>query len=143
MRGVVLLLDAGIRLIDDSYNSNPQAVSAALKSALDFEAERHWAVLGDMLELGEAAPQLHEQIGREAAELGFSPIVGVGELAKSLVRGAEAVGAETSWFADSTEASEALRGSLRPGDVALVKGSRGIRLERVVESLKGGMGEDA
>ena len=143
MRGVVHLLDGGIRLIDDSYNSNPQAVSAALKSALDFDAERHWAVLGDMLELGSSAPQLHEQIGREAAERGFSPIVGVGQLAKSLVRGAEAAGAETLWFADSTEASEALRGSMRPGDVALVKGSRGVRLEQVVESLKGGTGEDA
>ena len=143
MRGVVNLLEPGIRLIDDSYNSNPQAVSAALKSALHFDAKRYWAVLGDMLELGETAAQLHEQVGREAADLGFSPIVGVGELARNLVRGAEANGAETYWFADSAAASQELRDTLRPGDVTLVKGSRGIGLELVVESLKGGTGEDA
>jgi UDP-N-acetylmuramoyl-tripeptide--D-alanyl-D-alanine ligase len=143
MRGVVHLLQPGTWLIDDSYNSNPQAVSAALKSALDFNAKRYWAVLGDMLELGETAAQLHEEVGREAADLGFSPIVGVGELARNLIRGAAANGAETHWFADSAAASQGLEDTLRSGDVTLVKGSRGMGLELVVESLRGRTGEDA
>jgi len=142
MRGIVYAMDSGIWLIDDAYNSNPQAALAALKSALDFPGERYWTVLGDMLELGEASSRLHEQVGEEAAALGFSPIVGVGNMARILIRGAASGGAETRWFADAAEASAALRGALQAGDVTLVKGSRGVGLERVVQALKGGTGED-
>ncbi|MEJ2085257.1 MAG: UDP-N-acetylmuramoyl-tripeptide--D-alanyl-D-alanine ligase [Acidobacteriota bacterium] len=143
MRGIVHAMDSGIWLIDDAYNSNPQAALAALKSALDFPGERYWAVLGDMLELGETSSRLHEQVGEEAAALGFSPIVGVGDLARDLVRAAASHGAETRWFSDAVEASVALEGALQPGDVTLIKGSRGVGLERVVEALKGRTGEDA
>lgn len=142
MRGVVHSLASRTWLIDDSYNSNPQAVRAAVDSALDYQGDRYWAVLGDMLELGETAPQLHEEVGAEVAGLGFSPIVGVGELAKHLVRGASSNGAETLWFADAGEAATGLEGSLQMGDVVVVKGSRGIGLEVVVATLKGGLGED-
>ena len=142
MRGVVHSLAPGTWLIDDSYNSNPQAVRAAVASALDYQGDRHWAVLGDMLELGETAPQLHEEVGAEVARRGFSPVIGVGELARHLVRGASSHGAETHWFADAEEAARGLEGLLQRGDVVLIKGSRGIGLEVVVGTLKGGLGED-
>ena len=143
MRGVVHRLDPEIIVIDDSYNSNPQAVSAALISALDFEGDRHWVVLGDMLELGDTSSQLHSQVGRKAADFGFSPVVGVGDLANHIVEAAAEVGADTRWFPDADSAAEALSSELRTGDVVVVKGSRGIGLERVVRSLISGAGEDA
>jgi UDP-N-acetylmuramoyl-tripeptide--D-alanyl-D-alanine ligase len=125
-------------VIDDTYNSNPVALSRALESAGALPAKRHWAVLGDMLELGEGAPGYHRAAGREAAELGFGPIVGVGELAREIVAGAGDAGTEGLWFEDALAAALELRGRLEPGDVVLVKGSRGVALEEVVDSLLAG-----
>jgi UDP-N-acetylmuramoyl-tripeptide--D-alanyl-D-alanine ligase len=134
-RGIVHKLAADRVVIDDSYNSNPVALSRALQSARALPAKRHWAVLGDMLELGEGAPDFHRAAGREAAELGFGPVVGVGELAREIVAGAGEVDAEGLWYPDASAAAAELRGRLEPGDVVLVKGSRGVALERVVDSL--------
>ena len=80
MRGQLHRLPADRVLIDDCYNSNPSALLEALRSARELTGQRHWAVLGDMLELGETASDLHQQAGHQAAEMGFSPVVGVGEL---------------------------------------------------------------
>ena len=122
-------------MIDDSYNSNPVALSRALESARALPAKRHWAVLGDMLELGEGASGFHRAAGREAVELGFGPVIGVGELAREIVAGAGEVDGEGLWFEDAPAAADELRGRLEPGDVVLVKGSRGVALESVVDSL--------
>lgn len=135
MRGVLHRLDADTLLIDDSYNANPDAVVRALESAADVAGRRHWAVLGDMLELGPKGPELHAAVGRRAAELGFDPVVGVGELARHLVEAAAEAGAATQWFEDAAAAAVAVAGELRPGDVLLVKGSRGVALDRVVARL--------
>jgi UDP-N-acetylmuramoyl-tripeptide--D-alanyl-D-alanine ligase len=137
-RGIVHRLSADRVVIDDTYNSNPVALSRALESAGALPAKRHWAVLGDMLELGEGAPGYHRAAGREAAELGFGPIVGVGELAREIVAGAGDAGTEGLWFEDALAAALELRGRLEPGDVVLVKGSRGVALEEVVDSLLAG-----
>lgn len=134
-RGVVHVEGEGRVIVDDSYNSSPAALSESLRSAAELAGARHWAVLGDMLELGEAAARLHRQAGREAAELGFSPIFGVGELARELVAAARDAGAEIRWFEHAAAAAEAARGELRSEDVALVKGSRGVGLEVVVSAL--------
>ncbi len=134
MRGEVHRLPAGILIIDDSYNSNPDALSRALASARELPAKRRWAVLGSMLELGPESPRFHRRAGEEAAELGFSPLIGVGEEARELVAGAAAGGAEARWFADA-EAAAAGGLELAPGDLVLVKGSRGVGLERVVSEL--------
>ena len=122
-------------LIDDCYNSNPAALRQALESARQVAGERHWAVLGDMLELGETSPELHREAGEAAAAMGFSPVVGVGELSRELVAGAAAAGAETEWVESATRAAEILSERLRAGDVLLIKGSRGIGLEVVVEAI--------
>ncbi len=140
MRGVVHRLPGGGTLVDDSYNSNPAALARALESAAPLPAARRWAVLGDMLELGPEAPRFHREAGRRAAELGFSPVAGVGELAREIAAGAEEAGAESAWFPDAAAAAAWAPGALRPGDLVLVKGSRGVGLERVVHAILAGGG---
>jgi UDP-N-acetylmuramoyl-tripeptide--D-alanyl-D-alanine ligase len=135
MRGVLQDLPSGGRLIDDSYNSSPAALSSALESARRIAADRHWAVLGQMLELGDGAPEMHLAAGREAARLGFSPILGVGELAREIVRGARQEGAEALWFGDATAAAGEATERIRSGDLLLVKGSRGVALDKLVAAL--------
>ncbi len=198
-RGVLHPLPGGGTLIDDSYNSNPAALAEALASAASLtRPRRHWAVLGDMLELGPNAPDFHHDAGAQAARLGFSPIAGVGELSRHLVAGATtaalapATGSRSAplghvalrdpaaalaspqpesgggqapsggrraqrdevaeraepseapragelptrrWFATAAEAAAWAMSELQPGDVVLVKGSRGIGLDLVVEHL--------
>ncbi|HSU81398.1 MAG TPA: UDP-N-acetylmuramoyl-tripeptide--D-alanyl-D-alanine ligase [Thermoanaerobaculia bacterium] len=134
MRGVVHRTEAGFLLIDDSYNSNPDAVGKALESAAAFPAERRVAVLGDMLELGPEGPRFHREAGERAAALGFSPVVGVGELSRDLVAGA---GPGAVWLPDAEAAAEWAATEIRSGDVVLVKGSRGVKLDRVVRRLLG------
>lgn len=135
------LAGAGV-LVDDSYNSNPQAARRALESAAQLPGNRHWAVLGDMLELGSAAERLHGELGASAAELGFSPVVGVGELSRGLVEGAETGGAEAHWFETAELAARWAEGFVAPGDAVLVKGSRGVALEKVSEAVRRAAGAE-
>lgn len=128
-------------VIDDSYNSNPDAAQRALESAAAFPLEnaegRRWAVLGDMLELGPEGSAFHRRVGAAAARWDFSPVVGVGVLARDLTEAAAEAGAETHWFATAAEAAAWLPGRLRDGDLLLVKGSRGVGLDAVVAALAG------
>jgi len=126
---------AGAVIIDDSYNSNPTALEAALESARALQGDRHWAVLGDMLELGEESRSFHRRLGAAAAQHGFSPIIAVGEAARDLADAAREHGVEVVWFASAAAASTALPSHPRAGDVILVKGSRGVGLEVVVRRL--------
>ena len=143
MRGVVHRAhraSGGFLLVDDSYNSNPDAVDKALASAAALAlapGARRIAVLGDMLELGPEAPRFHREAGERAARLGFSPVVAVGELARELAAGAAAAGAEAPWLADADAAADWAAAEVRTGDVVLVKGSRGVKLDRVVRRLLG------
>jgi UDP-N-acetylmuramoyl-tripeptide--D-alanyl-D-alanine ligase len=133
MRGVVGTLPGGGTLIDDSYNSNPWALEQALVAAASLPAARRWAVLGDMLELGVDAPSYHRRAGERAAALGFAPVAAVGPLAGELAAGA---GERGRAFTDAAAAAAWAPSELRAGDLVLVKGSRGIGLERVVETLR-------
>jgi UDP-N-acetylmuramoyl-tripeptide--D-alanyl-D-alanine ligase len=135
MRGVVHRAPLGFTLIDDSYNSNPDALGKALEGAAHLPAERRVAVLGDMRELGPEGPRFHRESGERAARLGFSPVAGVGELSRSLVEGAVSQGAAAVWLPDATAAAEWAASEVRPGDVILVKASRGVGLEKVVRRL--------
>ncbi|HEV8581261.1 MAG TPA: UDP-N-acetylmuramoyl-tripeptide--D-alanyl-D-alanine ligase [Thermoanaerobaculia bacterium] len=137
MRGVVHRAAGGFTLIDDSYNSNPDALGKALEGAALLPGERRVAVLGDMRELGPAGPRFHREAGERAARLGFSPVVGVGELSRELARAAEAAGAAAIWVPDAAAAADWVTGEVRPGDLVLVKASRGIGLEKVVQRLLG------
>jgi len=124
-------------LIDDSYNSNPDALARALAGAAELGAGRLVAVLGDMLELGPEAPRFHREAGERAARLGFSPLAGVGELARELAAAAREAGAEAEWLPDAAAAADWAEATVRPGDLVLVKGSRGVGLDAVVERLLG------
>ncbi len=146
MRGVVHRASGGFLLIDDSYNSNPDAVDKALASAAALSVSpgaRRIAVLGDMLELGPEAPRFHREAGERAARLGFSPVAAVGELARELAAGAATAGAEAAWLADADAAADWAAGEVRAGDVVLVKGSRGVKLDRVVRRLLAADAADA
>lgn len=134
-RGRIHRLGRDICLIDDSYNSNPAALDRALDAARELEGRRHWVILGDMLELGSGAPDFHRRAGERAAALGFAFVLGVGALARHLVDGAVRSGADGEWLADAAAASVRVEGMSRPGDVILVKGSRGVGLEVVVDAL--------
>ncbi|HEX3527358.1 MAG TPA: UDP-N-acetylmuramoyl-tripeptide--D-alanyl-D-alanine ligase [Thermoanaerobaculia bacterium] len=143
MRGEVHRLASprgGFTLVDDSYNSNPDALVKALESAgllAGALAGRRLAVLGDMLELGPAGPRFHRESGEQAARLGFSPLAGVGELSRELVAGAREAGADAIWLPDAAAAAEWAVAEVREGDVLLVKGSRGVKLDSVVRRLVG------
>ncbi|HJX29472.1 MAG TPA: UDP-N-acetylmuramoyl-tripeptide--D-alanyl-D-alanine ligase [Thermoanaerobaculia bacterium] len=138
MRGIVHRI-AGPRgsytLVDDSYNSNPDALGKALEGARQLAAGpggRYLAVLGDMLELGPEGPRFHRESGERAAELGFAPVLGVGELSRELAAGA---GTGGDWRPDADAAAAWAASEVREGDVLLVKGSRGVKLDKVVRRL--------
>jgi UDP-N-acetylmuramoyl-tripeptide--D-alanyl-D-alanine ligase len=144
-RGEVKRLASGVTVLDDAYNANPLAVRRALDViASEPHARRRVAVLGEMLELGPESVRLHEECGRAAVRSKIDVLVTVGkESARALGDAAVAAGlarGAVTHFADSTSAAEAVAALVQPGDVVLVKGSRGVRLERVVERLHGAAG---
>ena len=139
-RGAVRRLGSGVVLFDDCYNSNPVALEAALDALQLARGARRVAILGDMLELGESGPALHREAGRKAAGR-LELLVGVGPLAEQLVAGAAGQTA-TVHVPDVEAAAAALDELVRPGDVVLVKGSRGVQLERLVDALLARFGEE-
>ena len=128
-------------LVNDCYNANPMSMRAAIEdlteTAAGFTAghapARRLAVLGDMLELGrEAGPGLHREVGEYAARRGVDVLVTVGPQAAAM---AKAFGGEAHCVPDAEAAAELLGMLLREGDTVLVKGSRGVGLERVAQVL--------
>ncbi len=134
-RGTVRRLRDDIVLIDDTYNSNPLALLSAVETLALARDRRRVACIGDMLELGAQGPALHREAG---AVIGtrVDLLLGVGPLARELVEGAVALPASAKKvFADSTELAGAIASFVVPHDAVLVKGSRGVRMERVVAAL--------
>ncbi len=136
-RGEVHRLPAtGVALVDDSYNSSPEAAVAAL-ALLASTPGRRIAVLGEMLELGKASADLHRRVGRAAAATADVVVAVGGPYASELARAAE--GIETHHVPTASQALDLVRTLLRPGDVVLVKGSRRVGLDLVVDSLRAGV----
>ncbi len=131
-------LPSGLLLVDDCYNANPASMSAALRTLLDLAAggARPVAVLGDMLELGGFEAEAHRAVGEEAARTGVRVLAAFGPRSRAAADAARAAGLE----AFHTEELDALvhwaKATLQPTDVLLVKGSRGMKLERLVEALR-------
>ncbi len=127
----------GVTVVNDAYNANPDSVRAALRALADMEvAGRRVAVLGGMLELGEASQEQHRATGATAAELGVDLLVGVGELARDVVSGYGSGGTgEGHWVADTDAAFDLLGRLLRPHDVVLLKSSRDSGLRWLGERL--------
>lgn len=121
----------GALVVDDSYNANPDSVAAAI-AVLARAHGRKILVLGDMGELGEGAPAMHEEIGDLARRSGLDALYAVGELA---LRATHGFGAGAQHFASVEALVDALRAELAPGATILVKGSRFMRMERVVDAI--------
>ena len=139
-RGSVRQLRNGITLVDDSYNSSPSALRQALETVgRESRRRRVVAVLGEMLELGDHASRLHAASGQAAAAVGIAQLFTVGGApAAEMAHAAAAAGipaAAVAHFATSDAAAAAVVGALRPGDVVLVKGSRGIRTDVVADRI--------
>jgi len=125
----------GITVINDSYNANPGAMRSMLELLAGVPGRRRIAVLGEMLELGREAGNLHRGIGRLAAETGIDALVGIRGAASFMVEEAREAGMSGSaavFFESSEEAGEFLRSYLRAGDVVLFKGSRGVAVEKAI-----------
>jgi UDP-N-acetylmuramoyl-tripeptide--D-alanyl-D-alanine ligase len=126
----------GILILNDCYNSNPDAARAMIDVLRDTPAQRRVAVLGEMLELGRWSEILHRDVGRYAAESGMSVLIGIRGAAKTMVDAAVKAGlteAAAYFFETPESAGEHLRGIAREGDAVLFKGSRGTRVEKALE----------
>ena len=119
----------GATIIDDAYNANPESTLAALNLLADLDAKRRIAVLGDMLELGTFEDEGHRIVGRRAAHVA-DLLLTLGDKARIIAEEAIVAGMP----ADAVQAS--LRATLRPGDIVLVKGSRGIKMEDIVNQIR-------
>lgn len=126
-----------LEVIDDTYNANPSSVRASLEAAAERPSKgARFAALGEMLELGESAAELHRGIGRYAGELGIAHLYARGPNAHETVAGALETGVAHAEVIEDHEAmAAAIYERAQDGDVVLVKGSRGMRMERVVEAL--------
>ncbi|MGI8727445.1 MAG: UDP-N-acetylmuramoyl-tripeptide--D-alanyl-D-alanine ligase [Solirubrobacterales bacterium] len=133
LRGERVRLGEGILLLNDCYNANPTSMRAALDHLATERAQRRPAILGGMAELGPKAADYHAEIGSRARQLGISPILGVGEMARDY--------SPDEWVVDASAAERWCRAELRSGDVALVKGSRSVGLELVADELRVHLGE--
>jgi UDP-N-acetylmuramoyl-tripeptide--D-alanyl-D-alanine ligase len=133
MRGQRSELPGDVLLIDDCYNANPMSMNAAIEDLAEAGGGRRVAVLGDMLELGAEGPRMHRELGAWARESGVELLVTVGSLAQEMI---EPFAGDSLALPDAETAAERLPGLLKDGDVVLIKGSRGVGLERVVARLR-------
>ncbi|MBI2344008.1 MAG: UDP-N-acetylmuramoyl-tripeptide--D-alanyl-D-alanine ligase [Deltaproteobacteria bacterium] len=141
MRMERVQLENGVQVINDSYNANPESMAAAFRTvSAARRAGRFFAVLGDMLELGPQAGACHRALGAQAHASGVDRLFVIGLHARDVAEGARQAGmaadAVLATEADKTMLQDAVRSAVTRGDVVLVKGSRGMEMERVVEFLK-------
>jgi UDP-N-acetylmuramoyl-tripeptide--D-alanyl-D-alanine ligase len=129
----------GVTLIDDTYNANPESVRAALQCLAGIpDARRRVAVLGDMLELGDASSALHHEIGAFARQCGVDCLITLGPLSRNMAEGAREAGMASHQIhcaADQQDALTMLQQLLCAGDVVVLKGSRGMAMEHLVQAL--------
>jgi UDP-N-acetylmuramoyl-tripeptide--D-alanyl-D-alanine ligase len=130
---------AGVTILNDCYNANPASMKAAIDLLVQLGAgTRTIAVLGDMLELGPTARDLHREVGAYAAGRGIAVLLACGDLGRTIAEGAREAGMAADRVRTVTDAGQAAAAAVaivRRGDAVLIKASRGMRLERVVEAL--------
>jgi UDP-N-acetylmuramoyl-tripeptide--D-alanyl-D-alanine ligase len=135
----ILQTASGIHVIDDTYNANPDSMKAAITTLVSLRANnRSVFVAGDMLELGEQAESLHRQVGVWAATANIDKLLVTGDHAEAVAAGAQGAGmkSENIFTGSQKKILDALKDFLRPGDWILVKGSRGVHMDTIVEGLK-------
>jgi len=135
-RGAVVQV-GNITIINDCYNSNPTALDAMVDTLAAMPAKRRIVVAGEMLELGTAGEELHRRSGRHMAEKKIDVLLGVRGLAEAIVEAASQAGIQAKFVATPEEAGEWLVKETREGDVVLLKASRGVKLERALETIVG------
>jgi UDP-N-acetylmuramoyl-tripeptide--D-alanyl-D-alanine ligase len=126
---------AGATILNDCYNSNPEALRSMIRTLAARPARRRILVAGEMLEMGEHGPALHAACGKAAVEAGLDLVVGVGGNAVHLAAAACTGGVAALFLPDAEAAGRWLLQNIESGDVALIKGSRGVHLERAIETL--------
>jgi len=140
MRGEVLRFAEGFVVLNDSYNSNPLALEAMVHLLAATPGHgRRILVAGEMLELGPQSPELHRRAGEQAARAGVDWVFAVQGAAREIAAGARAAGVnngQARFFESSAAAAEVLAGFVAAGDLVLVKGSRGVKMERIVEAIR-------
>ncbi|MGB8988200.1 MAG: cyanophycin synthetase, partial [Candidatus Sulfotelmatobacter sp.] len=134
-RGQVLHM-GNITVINDCYNSNPKALEAMVDALVSMPAKRRIVVAGEMLELGPAGEDMHRSAGRHIAEKKIDLLVGVRGLAEAMVDASRQAGVRAEFLTSPEEAGEWLARETRDGDVVLLKASRGVKLEKALESWK-------
>ncbi|MBV9182982.1 MAG: UDP-N-acetylmuramoyl-tripeptide--D-alanyl-D-alanine ligase, partial [Acidobacteria bacterium] len=134
-RGQVVRI-GNIQVINDCYNSNPKALAAMVDLLATMSAKRRIVVAGEMLELGPRAEEMHAEAGEYMATQGIDVVVGVRGLAAKLVEAAQKNGVEAEFVHSPEEGGRWLARQTRPGDVVLVKASRGVKLEKALETWK-------
>jgi UDP-N-acetylmuramoyl-tripeptide--D-alanyl-D-alanine ligase len=133
--------DDGVTVLNDAYNANPDSMAAAVGTLAELSDDRRrrtWAVLGDMLELGDEAERAHTDLGALVATAGIDRLVAVGAFADPMAAAARAGGltdGAVRAFPDKAAAQAAVLAGLAPGDVVLVKASRGLALDTVAEAI--------
>ena len=125
----------GATLINDCYNSNPEALKSMIATLAQLPASRRILIAGEMLELGPESPQMHRECGEFAAKQGIDLVVGVRGNAAYIVEGAAVAGASAVFVESPEAAGDWLKGELTAGDSVLLKASRGVKLERALEGL--------
>lgn len=139
-RGELLKFTEGFLIVDDSYNSNPHALNEMVKMLAQTTGfSRKIVVAGEMLELGKTAVEMHQSCGKFIAESKIDFLVGVRALAQEIVNGAVSAGMakENAYFASTVEiAGQFLAENIKAGDLVLIKGSRGVKTELIIDLLK-------
>lgn len=139
MRGRILKFHHGFTVIDDSYNSNPQALMKMIEVLSGTPSfSRRILVAGEMLELGPDAARLHAECGAFAASRGIDRVIGIQGAAHALVHAARDAGvgdSQAQFFADADAAADYVAGMVQPNDLILIKGSRGVHTEKIIHNL--------
>ncbi|MCD7733520.1 MAG: UDP-N-acetylmuramoyl-tripeptide--D-alanyl-D-alanine ligase [Clostridiales bacterium] len=137
MRMDVVRCPGDVTILNDTYNANPQSMRAAVDVLVNYSGSSRIAVLGDMLELGDLGPVLHESVGTFVGTSTIDCLITVGQLGACIARGARETGMERVYDCpDKESAKVALAQVLRPGSVVLCKASRGMKFEELVDYLK-------
>ena len=140
MRMEIINLDSGVKLISDVYNANPESMKAAINVLKTLKSNgRSICILGDMLELGVLSSDEHYKVGMYAATKGVDVLVAAGSFSGDITRGGLASGMNRNSvyaFSDIEEAAASLEGIIKPGDTVLIKGSRGMKMEYIVDYLR-------
>ena len=135
-------LNGGVRIIDDTHNSNPSSLNAALQTVQELRAERQGLVVGfgEMMELGQEASKYHVDAGKRIADMGARYLVALGEHGNQVIEGACQGGmvrrTQTSLATNHAEMIDALKANVRGNDIVLLKGSRRVAMDKVVEAMK-------